>query len=185
MDEPRKLARILVAVAALYVLILFGMNIIQGLMVFTVQGYANQVFKWTPLVYFVILIALFALIGYLFLYRREFWAKLITGTESQPEVGQTGETSQRDWLRFAFRLSCVIAGLLFVFRICYAIITILQKYVVFQLKSRPFNISSTYIITWIVLTAIAVYLLCGAPHFVRWHVRKTFEQCKKSNGGER
>jgi len=28
------------------------------------------------------------------------------------------------------------------------------------------------------LTA-SVYLLCGAPHFVRWQVKKTIEQCKE------
>jgi hypothetical protein len=26
---------------------------------------------------------------------------------------------------------------------------------------------------------LALYLICGAPHFVRWQVRKTFEQCKE------
>ena len=31
----------------------------------------------------------------------------------------------------------------------------------------------------ILYLALAVYLLCGAPHFVRWQVKKTLELCNE------
>jgi hypothetical protein len=35
------------------------------------------------------------------------------------------------------------------------------------------------VLGWFVLLAMGIYLICGAPHFVRWQVKKTVEQCRK------
>jgi len=32
------------------------------------------------------------------------------------------------------------------------------------------------------MLTIGIYLVCGAPHFVRWQVKKTLEQCKQQPG---
>ena len=34
-------------------------------------------------------------------------------------------------------------------------------------------------LVWLLMLTIGIYLACGAPHFVRWHVRKTIEQYKQ------
>ncbi len=32
--------------------------------------------------------------------------------------------------------------------------------------------------------AIAAYLICGAPHFVKWQVKKTLQQCSDTERTE-
>ena len=51
---------------------------------------------------------------------------------------------------------------------------------------EAFNVSSSgrmtrYIIGWILNLPLAIYFICGAPHFVRWQVRKTLEFAEKGD----
>jgi hypothetical protein len=35
------------------------------------------------------------------------------------------------------------------------------------------------LVGWIIQLPLAIYLICGAPHFVNWQVRKTLEHCQR------
>lgn len=116
----------------------------------------------------------FAAICYVCLYKREQLAERIVGTD---EPGDPH--SQMDWLHIAFRLVCITAGLYCLHSVAVRIVYALRGY----LASRAYDsqvasrvVSTELILGWLVMLAIGTYLICGAPHFVRWHVKKTLEQ---------
>jgi hypothetical protein len=45
--------------------------------------------------------------------------------------------------------------------------------------SMPATFSLGRAVAWIILSALCVYLLYGAPHFVRWQVKTTLDECKQ------
>jgi len=138
-----------------------------------------------------ILIALFwtviiglclAVVLYVFLYKREDLAKKIVGANELPEPD-----SPVQWLSVAFRLVCVAAGMYCLLIILWDMMHVLIQYLSFKLSSAQSGYGAMYIakmlrieqiITWLITLAAGIYLVCGAPHFVRWQVKKTLEQCK-------
>jgi len=124
-----------------------------------------------------------AVVLYVFLYKREELAKKIVGANelSEPE-------SQIQWLPVAFRLVCLAAGMYFLLIILWDMTHVLIQYLSFKLSSAQSGYKVMYtaktlrieqILKWLIMLAIGIYLLCGAPHFVRWQVKKTLEQCKQ------
>jgi hypothetical protein len=76
---------------------------------------------------------------------------------------------QVKWIPFAYRLISVIAGLFCFYRAG----TYLQRIGIsrFQPNWGIFEI----IFIFVPLIAAGIYFLCGAPHFIRWQVKKTME----------
>lgn len=123
---------------------------------------------------------------YFFIYKRENFAQKIVGSEQLP-----GPDSQIQWLPIALRLVCIAGGI-------YLINTVLHRatYVIGQLarfKAETYSVNGTTytrfftgfapfsfenLLPWIITLIAGVYLLCGAPHFVRWQVKKILQQCK-------
>ena len=131
--------------------------------------------------------ALTALV-YIFIYKRENLAKKIIGSEQPPEPD-----SQVQWLPVALRLICIAGGIYFLSNVLWRttyLISVLARfkaesysvngttYARFFTNFAPFGFGS--LLPWIVMLICGVYLLCGAPHFVRWHVKKTLQQCATS-----
>jgi len=113
---------------------------------------------------------------YLFFYKRRQLAEMIVGKDDLPDAD-----SKMQWLPAAFRLVCIFAGLYCLHSTAWSVITYSRRiYFVGRVSGHP-NISELFnpalILGWAVALVIGVYLLCGAPHFVRWHVKKTIEQC--------
>ena len=111
-----------------------------------------------------------AAICYVCLCKRERLAERIVGTDELADP-----RSQIDWLHVAFRLVSITAGLYCLHSVAWRIVYALRAY----LPSRASRVLGTELILgWLVMLAIGTYLVCGAPHFVRWHVKKTLEQCR-------
>ncbi len=120
---------------------------------------------------------------YLLIYHRDKWARNIVGTADLPDPDV-----QIHWLPVAFRLVAVVAGLFCLYRLVLKIILVVQRLAMAKGSSsspgyRQIIISNVLsveqILGWLILLVIGIYFLCGAPHFVRWQVKKTIEQCKK------
>jgi hypothetical protein len=125
---------------------------------------------------------LIALLLYFFFYKSEILAKKIVGSEQLPEPD-----SQIQWLPVALRLICIAGGIYFLNTVIWQ-----TTYVISQLAFFRSHASANYkaihsyapfgfgdILSWIIMLICGVYLLCGAPHFVRWQTKKTLQLCKQ------
>ncbi len=120
---------------------------------------------------------------YLLIYHRDKWARNIVGTADLPDPDV-----QIQWLPVAFRLVAVVAGLFCLYRVVVNIIWVVIRLSMAKATSSSPGyvqiftaklLSLEQILDWLILLAIGIYFLCGAPHFVRWQVKKTIEHCKK------
>jgi hypothetical protein len=122
---------------------------------------------------------LIALLLYFFFYKSESLAKKIVGSEQLPDPD-----SQIQWLPVALRLICIAGGIYFLYTVLWHTTYIIGQFAAFKAQENartilaypPFNYQS--LLPWVIMLICGVYLLCGAPHFVRWQVRKTLQQCK-------
>ena len=117
-----------------------------------------------------------ALIWYVFLYKREHLAKRVVGTDELAEPA-----SQIQWLPVAFRLICIAAGLYCLYTVTWNIIYNVNAYFSYEAKMYQFAsqfLNTGRILHWLIMLTVGIYLVSGAPHFVRWQVRKTLEQSK-------
>jgi hypothetical protein len=119
------------------------------------------------------------LLVYFLIYQHDRLAKKIVGSEQQPEPD-----SQIQWLPVALRLICIAGGIYFLYTVLWHTTYIIGQFAAFKAQENartilaypPFNYQS--LLPWVIMLICGVYLLCGAPHFVRWQVRKTLQQCK-------
>jgi hypothetical protein len=117
---------------------------------------------------------------YVFLYRREQLAKRIVGA---------GELAQPDshilWLPAALRLVCIAAGLYSLNLVIWNTTRILATYLMYRSQIHGHTtfsrrvLSTESLLSCLVMAALGIYLVCGAPHFVRWQLKKTLKQCKQ------
>lgn len=176
MNKMHSLAKIVLAGLALYIIFCFGFQLLSGLAIMFLRPYNEMPILNIILLLFVCL-CLTATI-YLFIYKSDKLAEKIVGTFELP----TPE-AQIQWLPVAFRLVAVSAGVICLYRFIAWGITIARSYA--MAKASNFEHAARFlrfeqIAGWLILLVIAIYLLYGAPHFVRWHVKKTLEQCKQS-----
>jgi hypothetical protein len=120
-----------------------------------------------------------AVLVYLLIYKRENLAKKIVGSEQLPEPD-----SQIQWLPVALRLICVAGGIYFLNTVLWQTTYVIGQFAIFKAGESthvhiypPFNYQS--LLPWIIMLICGVYLVCGAPHFVRWQVKKTLQLCKQ------
>ncbi len=128
-----------------------------------------------------------AVLLYIFIYKRESLAKKIAGSEQLPEPD-----SQIQWLPVALRLICIAGGFYFLSTVLRYTTNVINQLAFFKAHTYAnYKVINTYapfssqdILPWIIMIICSVYLLCGAPHFVRWQVKKTIEQCSKLESAE-
>jgi hypothetical protein len=106
---------------------------------------------------------------YFFFYKNESLAKKIVGSEQLPEPG-----SQIQWLPVAMRLVCIAGGFYFMITVLWHITYVINQLAFFKAQENAHTIythahfDSRDLLPWIITLICGVYLLCGAPHFVRW-----------------
>ena len=123
---------------------------------------------------------------YLFFYKNESLAKKIVGSEQLPEPA-----SQIQWLPVALHLICIAGGFYFLLTVLWQATHIIGQLAYFKANTHTYTVNGrTYVnsyyppfnyqsvLPWVVSFICGIYLLCGAPHFVRWHVKKILQQCK-------
>jgi hypothetical protein len=122
---------------------------------------------------------LIAVLLYLFFYKSESLAKKIVGSEQLPEPG-----SQIQWLPVALRLICIAGGFYFLLTVIWQASYVIGQLAFFKAQENARTIytyapfGSRDLLPWTITLICGIYLLCGAPHFVRWQVKKILQQCK-------
>ena len=177
MNDLRKLTRIILIGLAVYILIFQALHLFVLLPYIIFGDSSTRTFDIKMVLSPLLVIIYAGLIIYLLMYKVDFFIEKIVGAE-EPEQARVW------WIPFAFRLTSVFAGMLYLYRVVPRIISTIHAYI-FAVQHNFENpspyLSWSVILSWVVLLALGIYLLCGAPHFVRWQVRKTLEQCKRSD----
>ena len=171
MSDLRKLARVILIGLGVYIGI-WAVFLVLAIPQLFLADSVNAVSVLST----VLGIAIMGLIVYLLLCKSDLFVERIVGPEEPVR-------KDVDWLPFAFRLTAVFAGMLYLYWVIPRMISSIRWYIV---STRPGMMSTrspwSEIVGWIAQLALGVYLVFGAPHFVRWQVRKTLEQCKKLEG---
>jgi hypothetical protein len=176
MNKMHTLAKIILAAIGFYFSIRLLSQVPLGISCFvSIRSWETAVVMSFSLL---LIAGLVTLLLYLFFYKSDSLAKKIVGSEQLPEP-----ESQIQWLPVALRLICIASGLYFIFTVIWQIDSIIGQRALYKAWENakgghfpPFNYQS--LLPWIVLFICGIYLLCGAPHFVRWQVKKILQQCK-------
>ena len=185
MNNMRSLAKIILSAMGIFFVIRLIPNIIYAISMLIMNPSIESLGISILSVFLSLLCA--GVLYYFFFHKREQLAKKIIGKEELPEPD-----SQISWLPATFRLICVFAGLYCLFYALWQFSLALHQYLLFLDKaggiassgrismftgSRYHNFA-TSLLKLVMFVTIGIYLLCGAPHFVRWQVKKTLQQCK-------
>jgi hypothetical protein len=175
MNDMRALTKIILGTLGIFLLIqmipLFTnvMAMAFGASSQTLSGY--YVFSFLG----VILLWAFLILS-VFLFKRDRAVRWIT----KDIPAQTEPAAATNWIYFAYRLVCFIVGLLLCYRFLMAVPNVVVRipYYLRGAQESGFSILLQSFGVLLLLPA-GIYLLCGAPHFVRWQVSKTLELCKE------
>jgi hypothetical protein len=175
-NELRVMARIMLIGVGLYVLLQTFLTLIGGIMMMPfVESAKTQVPLFIAAVTIYAVITL-AVVYVLFRCANRFSTKIV---ESEPV-----DDAQISWLAVAFRLICVVAGVLFLYWLVPQMIATVFNYITNMNNNKSGQIymymsSKIDIAQYVILLALSIYLACGAPGFVQWQVRRTLKQCGK------
>jgi hypothetical protein len=175
MDRIQSFARVLVGAIALYV----GINILVmmvapiGMMIYYPDIESLGLMALSLLISAACLVALL----YFGVYRPQRVIRLITS-----DVGLREPLAQGHWLPAAYRLACMFAGLYCVYRFVYGMTRVLALCEYYRSTGTwaTSPIRPEEILTTLVLLGLGIYLLVGAPHFVRWHLKRTARFCAEN-----
>jgi hypothetical protein len=173
MNDLHKLARIILVGLGIYVLIRHVIGVIAALPYLFYSESPMRGYAVGQLVSFALFAVCSGLVIYALIWKADFLSAKITGIceSDQAKVW---------WLPFAFRLASVCAGILLLSWSISSLTSIIATYV--QMADPRFlhgYMPWQRLVGWIIQLPLAIYLICGAPHFVNWQVRKTLEHCQR------
>lgn len=180
MNKMHIVARIVFAALAIYLMIGLIPSAIGSVALFFQTSGDFSIIWWSVASVFVVL--LFAAgVYYVLIHKRDVLAKRVVG---DGEIAEPQSPVQ--WLPVAFRLICVVAGMILLYKFVTSIHLSLQMLVYLTKADHPLRANLRWRQIWqsVILLPFVVYFLCGAPHFVRWHVRKTLELCAESGDND-
>jgi len=128
------------------------------------HGMIDDMFGISLLVLFMIFIIL-VIAG--ILKKRDKIALKIAGSEEIKNVD-----AQIKWIPFAYRLVSVIGGMYCFGKSVGYIPMIIQSFIYKRQDTINYHQMNS-IISLVILIIAGTYLICGAPHFVRWQTKKT------------
>ena len=177
MNKMQTLAKILLAVLGIYTLL----NLLPKLSLYITMLFSNTLGNYSAIgktmifLWLLLHIAVILVIAYQLLFRGRFWAEKI--------VGEKFEESQKNVLSIpaAYRLAFVVCGVLIIF---WALSYVPRFFAILYTRYQQGMFYKSYdwlnLLIIVIQLTIGIYLLCGAPHFVRWQVKKSLEICQKT-----
>jgi len=177
MSYAKVFAKIILAAMGIFFILKFIPLVFQAVMFIDISKSL-----WPLLMNLFIIIAIILFLWYFFFHLRDWLAEKIVGAPTGYEFDE-----QTNWFPAALRLICIFAGLYCLSNaiwMVWNIIHLVQLYAK-QGSLRHLSLSQTVEFFHIsLLIPIGIYLVWGAPHFVRWQVKKTIEQCKNLQNSE-
>jgi hypothetical protein len=171
MNKLHVIAKVAFGLLGIYLILSIATSIISfGIM--AVQSF--QTYRGSALIALVAygagLFGYMWLVYYFLLRRADIFTQKIVGPEEMP-----APANPFAWYPFALRLAVIAAGFLFLQSSLWALQQVAHS-VRLDFKAG-YSGGSEYlykqIVFFLVYLAISIYLLCGAPQFVRWHIKKT------------
>jgi hypothetical protein len=186
MNQVKAFAKTLISILGIYWLIMLAINAVKSLFTLSVMIFvldANNKKRDIPSMFielFGFLILFILILG--ILRKRNKIAEKIAGIE-----GVQVSLSQVDFVPIVFRLACVLVGMFCFYEAASILLSFTMSSACFQLLGEKMNIHSPFLASYWYLFLITtifviagIYFICGAPHFVRWHIKKTLEMCENS-----
>lgn len=178
MTKMHTIAKIAAGILGIYLLIRLTLILMQSISIlFTGASAVNTSFFVVIAVSLLITVVFGGAVFYFLIYRSDIFARKVVGEgEDLP-----APSSPSAWYPFALRLAVMIAGFLFL-QNAITLSSNLVHYSRFAFQSNTLEGMwqvYEYAVYFLIYLAISIYLLCGAPHFVRWQVKKTAELCKE------
>lgn len=183
MNDLKKLTRIILVGLAVYVLARIGFALVVSVAYMITGVYSDLPISIGGIIVSISLWLFFSgLIVYLLIYKSNFWSEKIVGSVQveKPEA-------EVFWVPVSFRLVSIFSGILYVFFIISRMISKIGPYIAYYISShgeRVMDLNFYQFLSWIIFLVFGIYLIFGAPHFVRWQVKKTMEQFKGSSETE-
>lgn len=183
MNKMQTIARITLAAIALYMILEFAKSTFTNLYFLGHGSELPFISLFMMFLAIVLMIILIVIIGRELIGHGDKWACRIVAHAQEYEAEE-----KTNWLPTAYHIIAISLGILFIW---WTIPYIVQSAAFFLLSLKPgyeqlytTSRAISTLITVIVQLIISVYLLCGAPHFVRWQVKKTLELCEEFGGSE-
>lgn len=175
MNDLKALTKIIVGSIGLFLLIQMLPHLIS-LVVMAFGTSSQGISAYYIFLFFGVALLWVFLIFSVFFLKRDRAVRWIT----RDIPSQTEPAEPTNWIYFAYRLACFLAGLLLCYKFLIAIPNVIYK-IPYYLSGPHKSGLSILIQSFGVLLLLpaGIYLLCGAPHFVRWQVSKTLELCKE------
>jgi hypothetical protein len=178
MNKMHTMAKIAAGILGIYLLIRLSLTLMQSIsMLFTGASAANTSFFVVITVSLLTMVVFGGAVFYFLIYRSDLFARKV--------VGYGGELpnppSSSAWYPFALRLAVMAAGFLFLEKSLMVLSMLTQT---IRYASNLSTMTGTkqayeYGVYFLIYLAISIYLLAGAPHFVRWQIKKTAELCRE------
>jgi len=178
MTKMHLMAKLTLTVLGIFVFIQFLKSLNMGVVITFERGLSEV--QVSQIMVLIISSAIFCLLAYYLLFKSDRWATKIVGSASE-NVGALN----RLWIVSGFRLPLFLCGLLIIsgstqfiidtlhFVIC--IPELILDLVVFKIPNEIFYMPFyrwVQILIKICKAVLGIYLILGAPQFVRWQVRK-------------
>ena len=183
MNKMQTITRIVLAAIALYIILEVAKYILSGLLFFGQGGGLPLVSLLMSFVVIASMIILAVIIGRELIVRGEKWACRIVAHSQESEAEK-----KTNWQTTTYHIISISLGILFVWWTVPAFFNLVSSFLL-SLNAEyknwyPHPKLLIQLISVIVRLIIAAYLLFGAPHFVRWQVKKTLELCEEFGGSE-
>jgi hypothetical protein len=162
--NSKQLARIALSLLFIYMLILLALQLVMSFIYFL-----PGLDRWGEFSLVSVLVSFFMLVGV------AVAGYLLKKTDTIAEKITTPSTEGADnidWAYLSHRLIAIIAGFYCLYAVFLKLTACLRIY-----SSTRRSVPTEMLISTAVLLAVGIYLLCGAPHFVRWQARQTRKIC--------
>jgi hypothetical protein len=178
MNKMHIIAKIAAGILGIYLLLVTFQTLIRSLSIIIMSSGKISTTSFTAVAASLVMTAGFiCAVFYFLIYRGDIFARKVVGKE----VELLTPASPSAWHPFALRLAVMVAGFLFLEK------SIWELGMLTQTVRYVSNLSTLaamwhvyeYGVYFLVYLAIAIYLLCGAPQFVRWQIKKTIELCRE------